>query len=67
MQVYKHMDIGSAKAGPEVTMEIPHHLMDVVSLREPFSAGEYYTRACRAIEVGISVESPCLHSNCLSL
>lgn len=30
MQVYKHMDIGSAKIRPEETEGIPHHLIDVL-------------------------------------
>lgn len=30
MQVYKHMDIGSAKIRPEETEGIPHHLIDIL-------------------------------------
>ena len=30
MQVYKHMDIGSAKIKVEEMEEIPHHLIDLL-------------------------------------
>ncbi len=33
MQVYKHMDIGSAKIRPEEMEGVPHYLVDVL---EPF-------------------------------
>lgn len=38
MQVYKHMDIGSAKITPEEMSGIPHHMIDVLDPREEFSA-----------------------------
>jgi tRNA dimethylallyltransferase len=41
LQVYRHMDIGTAKPGSDERAQIPHHLLD---LREPcddFSAGDY--------------------------
>ena len=30
MQVYRHMDIGSAKIRPEEMEGVPHHLVDVL-------------------------------------
>ncbi|MFU2422880.1 MAG: isopentenyl transferase family protein, partial [Bacteroides sp.] len=30
MQVYRYMDIGSAKIKPEETEGVPHHLIDVL-------------------------------------
>jgi len=41
LQVYRHMDIGTAKPGVEARARIPHHMLD---LRDPcvdFSAGDY--------------------------
>ena len=36
MQVYKGMDIGSAKIKPEEMQGIPHHLIDELEPDEPF-------------------------------
>jgi tRNA dimethylallyltransferase len=41
MQVYRHMDIGTAKPKPELRAEVPHHVIDVVDPDEPMSAGRY--------------------------
>jgi tRNA dimethylallyltransferase len=41
MQVYRGMDIGTAKIRPEETEGIPHHLIDIRDPVEPFSAGEF--------------------------
>lgn len=37
MQVYRHMDIGSAKILPEEMEDIPHHLIDVLEPTEEFN------------------------------
>ena len=37
MQVYKHMDIGSAKITPEEMQGVPHHLIDVLEPWEEFN------------------------------
>ncbi len=37
MQVYRHMDIGSAKITPEEMQGIPHHMIDILDPREPFN------------------------------
>ena len=37
MQVYQGMDIGTAKASMEERMEVPHHLIDIVSPNTSFS------------------------------
>jgi tRNA dimethylallyltransferase len=47
LQVYRGLDIGSAKASPEERRRVPHHLLDVVSPDQPFSAAEY-ARLARA-------------------
>ena len=36
-QVYRHMDIGTAKPSPEDRAAIPHHLLDIVEPDEEFS------------------------------
>ena len=41
MQVYRHMDIGTAKPTPEERRRIFHHLLDVVDPDEPFDASRY--------------------------
>lgn len=47
MQVFRFMDIGTAKPGPEERARVPHHLLDVVTPDVPYSAGRY-ARAARA-------------------
>ncbi len=47
MQIYRGMDIGTAKATPEERARIPHHLIDIVDLGEPFSASRYRDEALR--------------------
>lgn len=41
MQVYRHMDIGTAKPSPAERRGVPHHLIDVVEPGEPFSVARY--------------------------
>jgi tRNA dimethylallyltransferase len=41
MQVYRQMDIGTAKPTPEERRRIPHHLLDVVNPDEPFDVSLY--------------------------
>jgi len=43
--VYRGMDIGSAKPSAGERARLPHHLIDVANLDEPFTAGEYSRRA----------------------
>jgi tRNA dimethylallyltransferase len=40
-QVYRRLDIGTAKPTPEQVRRVPHHLTDLVEPDEPFSAGRY--------------------------
>jgi len=44
-QVYRGLDIGTAKASGVERAEVRHHLIDVVAPDEPFSAAEYARRA----------------------
>lgn len=41
MQVYRLLDIGTAKPRTEDQQGVPHHLMDVVDPAEPFTAADY--------------------------
>ncbi len=45
MQVYRGLDIGTAKPSKEQRSQIPHHLIDVVSITEAFDAGRFVTMA----------------------
>ncbi len=49
-QVYRGMDIGSAKPDAAARSEVPHHLIDVVEPTENYSAGRFARDAARAIE-----------------
>jgi len=48
-QVYRQMDVGTAKPTPEERARVPHHLIDVVDPDRPFSAGEFVRLADQAI------------------
>ena len=50
-QVYRHMNIGSAKLDPASCPDVPHHMLNVADLTQLFSAGDYYQLALPAIEV----------------
>ncbi len=41
MQVYKHMDIGTAKPSAEERRRLPHYMIDIAEPDEDFSAGKY--------------------------
>jgi len=48
MQVYRYMDIGTAKPTPEQQAQVPHHLLDVVTPDVEYSAGRYMKDAREA-------------------
>jgi len=50
MQVYKYLNIGTAKPSRKIRQIIPHHLIDIKYPDEEFSAGEFQLRTIRAIE-----------------
>ena len=50
MQVYRHMDIGSAKVTREEMDGVPHHLIDVLDPWEPFSVAVFQKLARDAVE-----------------
>ena len=50
LQVYRGLDVGTAKPTPAMRRRIPHHLLDVCDPDERFSAGEFAERAREAID-----------------
>ena len=50
MQVYKQMDIGTAKITQDEMSGIPHHMIDILEPNENFSAYEFKNRAQRLIK-----------------
>lgn len=49
-QVYRKLDIGTAKATPEEQAAAPHHLIDVREVTESYSAFDFVKEAKTAIE-----------------
>src|SRR3954466_15013481 len=45
MQVYKGMDVGTAKLPPGSRRGIPHHLLDTLTVREPATVAEFQSWA----------------------
>ncbi|CAN5446135.1 tRNA (adenosine(37)-N6)-dimethylallyltransferase MiaA [soil metagenome] len=50
MQLYRGMDVGTAKLRPEERRGIPHHLLDVLEPREEASVAKYQQDARSAID-----------------
>ena len=48
-QVYRHMDIGTAKPSPEELALVPHHLVNIINPDENFSLAQYQGLAYQAI------------------
>lgn len=75
MQVYRGMDIGTAKATAEERRQIPHHMIDIRNPDEPFSVSDFQQLASETIAdihrrgklpllvggTGLYVESVCYH------
>ncbi|HXB58193.1 MAG TPA: isopentenyl transferase family protein, partial [Candidatus Acidoferrales bacterium] len=49
MQVYRGLDIGTAKPDAATRKRIPHHLIDVCDLAEPFDAAKFVQLANRTV------------------
>ena len=49
MQVYRRMDIGTAKPTAEEMLGVPHHLIDVIPPQEDYSVARYVADAQRSI------------------
>jgi len=50
MQVYKGMDIGTAKPSPDEMEGVPHHMLSVVSPHEQFSVSRYVEMAAECTD-----------------
>jgi tRNA dimethylallyltransferase len=50
MQVYRGLDIGTAKPSPAERVRVPHHLIDICDLREGFDAAQFIRRAQQVVE-----------------
>ena len=58
-QIYREMDIGTAKPTPNQRRAIPHHLIDCVDVDQPFSVAEYQRLADVTIaEIGERGKQP---------
>jgi tRNA dimethylallyltransferase len=49
MQVYRGLDIGTAKPSPADRARVPHHLIDICDLTESFDAAQFVRLAQRAV------------------
>jgi len=49
MQVYRGLDIGTAKPSAEERARVPHHLIDIIGLTEPFDAAQFVRLATTAV------------------
>lgn len=50
MQVYRGMDIGTAKATIEDRLLVPHHLLDIRDIQESFNVVDFYYEARQACQ-----------------
>jgi tRNA dimethylallyltransferase len=50
MQIYKGMDIGTAKVNQEDQARIPHHLIDIRHVQESFNVVDFYYEARQSCE-----------------
>lgn len=50
MQVYRHMDIGTAKISPEEMRGVKHHMIDIIEPVEPYHVYDFQFRAKKACE-----------------
>lgn len=50
MQIYRRMDIGTAKPTPEEMRGVPHHMIDVADPEEDFSVARYVDMAARCVD-----------------
>lgn len=49
-QVFRRLDIGTAKPPPSLRAEVPHHLIDVVEPDEPFDVARFQVLARAAVD-----------------
>ena len=61
MQIYRGMDIGTAKPTEQEKAGVPHHLLDLANADTPFSCAEY-VRAASSVIDELSAKEEC--KNC---
>lgn len=60
-QVYRQMDIGTAKATAEEQAQVPHHMIDLIDPDQEFSVAQFVARARPLIEdIAARGKVPCL-------
>lgn len=57
MQVYRGMDIGTAKPSLKEREEVPHHLIDIRDVNENFNVVDFYYEARHCCQLAINRES----------
>ncbi len=50
MQVYRGMDVGTAKLPPDERRGVPHHLLDLLDVTEPATVAQFQTLARTIVE-----------------
>lgn len=50
LQVYRQLDVGTAKVTHEEMEGVPHHLIDIVSVNDPYNANDFKQAADQAIQ-----------------
>ena len=50
MQIYKYMDIGTAKPTQEERLGVPHHMLDIVPPWEDYSVARYVSEAALCVD-----------------
>ena len=49
MQIYRGLDVGTAKVTPEECCGVPHHLVDILDPETPFSVADFVSAADKCI------------------
>lgn len=57
MQVYRGMDIGTAKATKEEQQRVPHHLIDIRNIKDSFNVVDFYYEARHCCQIAHSHEN----------
>ena len=50
MQIYKNLNVGTAKVTKEEAMGIPHHLIDICDIEDSFSVADFKNMCYEKIE-----------------
>jgi len=50
MQIYRHMDIGTAKPTKDEMQGVPHHMIDIISPWEDYSVARYVKDASKCVD-----------------